>query len=52
MNSEFLQLSRLRDCFLLVWITGTALFFFSRFTLTFYMANESAIIEVLNRLFP
>jgi hypothetical protein len=35
--------SRLIDFLLLLWIAGTALFYFLRFSATFYYANADAI---------
>jgi len=51
MNSESPGPTYLRDTVLLAWIAGTALFFFLRFSLTFYNANEIAIRTMLNRVF-
>ncbi len=34
---------RILDWLLLLWIAGTALFYFLRFSATFYYANASAI---------
>lgn len=41
-----------RDALLLAWIACTGLFFFLRFSVTFYSANELAIRRVVERLFP
>jgi hypothetical protein len=51
MRRKSLHHHLVRDALLLTWISGTALFFFLRFTLTFHHANEAAIREVFHRLF-
>lgn len=52
MGAESSVWRRIGTAFLLAWIAGTALFFFLRFSLTFYGANSAAIREVLGRFFP
>ena len=51
MNRESPPLFSLRDGVLLAWIAGTAFFFFLRFSITFYNANQGAIRDVVNRVF-
>lgn len=40
-----------RDALLLTWVGATALFFYLRFSITFYMANEAAIRSLVGRFF-
>lgn len=41
---------RVVDGLLLLWIAGTALFYFLRFSATFYYANASAIQSLASKL--
>lgn len=52
MDAESSVWRRIGTAFLLAWIAGTALFFFLRFSFTFYSANSASIGEVLGRYFP
>jgi hypothetical protein len=52
METELSVWRRIRAALLLVWIAGTALFFFLRFSLIFYSANSAAIRAALGRFFP
>lgn len=42
--------SRLVDFLLLLWIAGTALFYFLRFSITFFNANAEAIRSLASQL--
>lgn len=40
-----------RDALLVAWMGGTALFFYLRFSITFYRVNEAALRSFLARFF-
>lgn len=51
MINEPRQPFSLRDGLLLTWIAGTGLFFFMRFSITFFNANAEAIRSALDKFF-
>lgn len=51
MNKVSASMCLVRDVLLHTWIGGAALFFFLRFSLTFYHANQAAIRDFLQRIF-